>query len=276
MNNLKMMPNALNNIKKNNPLIHCITNYVTVNDCANAILGIGASPLMAEDINEINEISTISKSLVINIGTLNKNQINSIKYACEKANLNKIPITIDPVGVGISNLRKNTIKELIDNYKITTIRGNMSEIKTIANLNKKNYSLEANISDITTKENLNENAKIVKKLAQKLNSIIIASGPIDIISSNKTTIAIENGDKIMEKITGSGCILTSIIGSCISVNEPLEGSVLGSLILTIAGEKAKKEINKFNLGTGNFRNYLIDNIYKFKEDDFKQAKIMIL
>ena len=122
---LDKIPSLLEEVKEKNPLTHCITNFVTVNDCANAVLAIGASPIMAEDVDEVEEIVNISDALVINIGTLNHKQIESMDVSAAQANKTNTPITLDPVGVGISNLRTETSINLIKNYDIAAIRGNI-------------------------------------------------------------------------------------------------------------------------------------------------------
>ncbi len=279
--------NALNQIKKENPLTHCITNSVTVNDCANAILAIGGSPIMAHNEKESEDIINIAKSLVINIGNPNQEDINAIKKSCKHANKQKIPITFDPVGVGISEFRNNLSLEIIKKYKPNIIRGNMSEIKAIVNLidldyyplNSKNVGkgVDVNINDITTEENLKQNGIIIKELSKSLNSVIVSSGEIDLISNGDTTLAIKNGDNLMPKITGSGCMLSTIIGSYIGANKDLIGSITGSLHMTIAGEKAGNYTKEKRLGLGTFRQKLIDELYLLKSEDIiKNAKIEII
>lgn len=268
---------ALKNLKTKNPLTHCITNAVTVNDCANAVLAIGGSPIMAYNEEEVEEIVNIASSLVINIGNPSKDEVKSIKKACKHASKINKPILFDPVGVGISKLRNDLSIDLIKNSNITVIRGNMSEIKAIAKLIKPEI-LESNSSssgkgvdvaesDIITKDNLKVNGLIVKKLAEELNTIIITSGPIDIISDGDKLYAVENGDDIMPLITGSGCMLSAIIGAYIGANEPLVGGIIASLHMTIAGENAAKYVRENNLGTGTFRQRLIDNLYLITEDE---------
>jgi hydroxyethylthiazole kinase len=265
---LQKIPKLLEEVKVKNPLTHCITNFVTVNDCANAVLAIGASPIMSEDVEEVEEVVTIADALVINIGKLNQEQVEAMRVSSKHANKTNTPIILDPVGVGISQLRNNVTLELIENYKLAAIRGNITEIKTIAKLtgiiSESNTAkgVDVSASDIITKDNLNANAKIISKLADKLDTTILASGPIDILSDGKTTIAIDNGDEMMPQITGSGCMLSSIVGSCIGATNPLEGTLLGALLMTIAGEKARAKVDSENAGTGSFRAYLIDYLYK--------------
>ena len=280
---LEKINQTLTQIKEKNPLTHCITNSVTINDCANASLAIGGSPIMAEDIEEVEEITTIASALVINIGTLTKLQIESMKLSAKTANKTATPIILDPVGVGVSKLRNDTTIDLIENYDIATIRGNISEIKAIAKLtglideNNTAKGVDVNIDDIITEENIETNGRIIKELASKLNTTILASGPIDILSDGKTTVAIYNGDDMMPLITGSGCMLSTVVGSCVGGSSPLEGSLLAILAMTIAGEKARAKVDEKDEGTGSFRAYLIDYLYKTDAESLaSESKIRIL
>ena len=280
---LDKIDETLTNIKERNALTHCITNSVTINDCANAVLAIGGSPFMAEDAEELEEVVTIADVLVINIGKLSKEQIKSMNISAEVANKTDTPIILDPVGVGVTALRNKTTLDLIENYKITAIRGNISEIKAIAKLvgvideNNTAKGVDVNIDDIITEENLGANGEIIKELANKLDTTILASGPIDILSDGKTTIAIDNGDDMMPLITGSGCMLSSIVGSCIGGSTPLEGTLVAILAMNIAGEKARAKVEEKGEGTGSFRTYLIDYLYKTNSESLiNESNIQIL
>ncbi|MGX8694521.1 MAG: hydroxyethylthiazole kinase [Methanobrevibacter sp.] len=280
---LEKIEETLTQIKTKNPLTHCITNSVTINDCANAVLAIGGSPFMAEDAEELEEVVTIADALVINIGKLSKEQINSMNISAKVANDTDTPIVLDPVGVGVTQLRNQTTLDLINNYKITAIRGNISEIKAIAKLigviNQNNAAkgVDVNIDDIITEENLAANGKIIKEVANKLDTTVLASGPIDILSDGETTIAIDNGDDMMPLITGSGCMLSSIVGSCVGGSSPLEGSLVAILAMNLAGEKARAKVEEKDEGTGSFRAYLIDYLYKTNAESLiNESNIMIL
>lgn len=280
---LNKLEETLKSIKEKNALTHCITNSVTINDCANAVLAIGGSPFMAEDVEELEEVVTIADVLVINIGKLSKDQIEAMKVSCETADKTNTPIVLDPVGVGVTELRNRTTLNLIENYNITAIRGNISEIKAIANLvgvlDESNTAkgVDVNIADIITEENLKANADLIAKLAAKLNTTILASGPIDILTNGETTIAIDNGDDMMPLITGSGCMLSSIVGSCIGGSAPLEGSLVAILAMNIAGERARAKVDEKDEGTGSFRAYLIDYLYKTDCETLKEkSNIKIL
>ena len=267
-NILSKINKTLENIREKNALTHCITNSVTINDCANAVLAIGGSPFMAEDAEELEEVVTIADVLVINIGKLSKNQIESMKISAKTANETNTPIILDPVGVGVTELRNKTTLDLIENYNITAIRGNITEIKAIAKLvgvlDESNTAkgVDVNIDDIITSENLKANGDIICELANKLDTVILASGPIDILSDGETTVAIDNGDDMMPLITGSGCMLSSIVGSCIGGSNPFDGSLVAILAMNIAGEKARAKVEEKDEGTGSFRAYLIDYLYK--------------
>lgn len=238
---------------------------------------------MAEDEEEMKEVVEIADVLVINIGKLSKEQIKAMNVSAAHATKTNTPIVLDPVGAGISQLRNNTIKYLVENNNITAIRGNISEIKAIANiiglLNTESAAKGVDVSedDIISRDNLEINGNLVKELAKKLDTVIIASGPLDIISNGETTVVLDNGDEMMPLITGSGCMLTSIVGSCVAVNDPFEGSILASIAMSLAGEKARKQVDENDLGTGSFRTFLIDCLYKTNvESLINESKIEIL
>ncbi len=280
---LKKIDENLKNIQKKNALTHCITNSVTINDCANAVLAIGGSPFMAEDAEELEEVVTIADVLVINIGKLSKDQIESMKISSKTANKTDTPIILDSVGVGVTELRNKTTMDLINNYDITAIRGNITEIKAIAKLSgvldESNTAkgVDVNADDIITEENLKANGDIICELAKKLDTVILASGPIDILSDGIITVAIDNGDDMMPKITGSGCMLSSIVGSCIGGSNPFDGSLVAILAMNIAGEKARAKVEERDEGTGSFRTYLIDYLYKTDSETLmNEANIKIL
>jgi hydroxyethylthiazole kinase len=280
---LNSIDKNLKSIRKKNALTHCITNSVTINDCANAVLAIGGSPFMAEDAEELEEVVTIADVLVINIGKLSKSQIESMKISAKTANETNTPIILDPVGVGVTELRNRTTMDLIENYDITAIRGNISEIKAIAKLSgvldESNTAkgVDVNADDIITEENLKANGELICELAEKLDTVILASGPLDILSDGETTVVIDNGDDMMPRITGSGCMLSSIVGSCIGGSNPFEGSLVAILAMNIAGEKARAKVDGNDEGTGSFRAYLIDYLYRTDSETLKnKANIKIL
>ena len=275
---LEKTDKVMENVHEITPLTHCITNFVTVNDCANAALAVGGSPIMADDSEEVAEIVNIANVLVVNIGKLDEGQIDAIRASCKHANKIGKPIVLDPVGAGISGLRNRITKEIVENYKLAAIRGNMSEIKAIAKLinlriiaqdgdESAGKGVDVAENDIISKDNLDINGLIVRELASELDTVIIASGPIDIISDGKDTFGLENGDEMMPLITGSGCMLSTIIGSYIGANDSLTGAITASALMAIAGENAAEYVRNNNLGTGSFRTFLIDNLYKVDAEE---------
>ena len=282
-NLLKKIDETLKDIREKNALTHCITNSVTINDCANAVLAIGGSPFMAEDAEELEEVVTIADVLVINIGKLSKEQIESMHISSKTANKTNTPIILDPVGVGVTELRNKTTMDLINDYDIAAIRGNITEIKAIAKLagvlDESNTAkgVDVNIDDIITEENLKDNGELICELASKLNTTILASGPIDILSDGNLTVAIDNGDDMMPLITGSGCMLSSIVGSCIGGSNSFDGTLVAILAMNIAGERARAKVDEKDEGTGSFRTYLIDYLYKTDSETLtEKANIKIL
>ena len=262
------------------PLTHCITNYVTINECANAVLAIGGSPAMADTEPEIAEFVQIAGATIVNIGTLFEDQINSMIIAAEETKKTGTPFVLDPVAVGVSELRNNAAVNIIDKSAVSIIRGNISEIKTIANFydvtgeTTKAKGVDAADDDIITRNNIADNVELAKNLAKKLNTVIDISGELDIISDGENSYVIDNGDAMMPKITGSGCMLTCILGAFAAVANPLEAAIIGSLSLAIAGELAAKTTKENNQGTGSFRAYLIDELSKMdKQTIMKYGKL---
>ena len=275
-NVLNAFENAVKNVKENAPLTFCITNFVTVTDCANAALAIGASPIMSNGAEEGGEIVNIASALVINIGTLSKCQNELMRNSANQAKEIGKPIIFDPVGAGVSGLRNDMTKEIVENYPLALVRGNMSEIKAITQLinldlnetkDAAGKGVDVAESDIISKDTLEANALIVKELAKELNTVVIASGPIDIISDGEKTFGLDNGDEMMPLITGSGCMLTTIIGSYVGANDALIGGITACTLMTVAGENAADYVRENNLGTGSFRTLLIDNLYKLTAED---------
>jgi hydroxyethylthiazole kinase len=276
-NILNGFEDAVKNVKEVSPLTFCITNFVTVTDCANAALAIGASPIMSNGAEEGGEIVNIANALVINIGTLSKSQNELMRNSARQAKEIEKPIIFDPVGAGVSALRNDMTKEIVEDYPLALVRGNMSEIKAIAkliNLNENNDSVAKGVdvaeSDIISEDTLESNALIVKELANELNAVVIASGPIDIISDGNLTFGLDNGDEMMPLITGSGCMLTTIIGSYVGANEPLIGGIAACALMAIAGENAAENVRANDLGTASFRTFLIDNLYKLDAEELKE------
>ena len=180
-------------VKNAKPLIHCITNKVTMNDCANALLAIGGSPIMADDEAEVEDITSICQGLLINIGTLNQATIPSMMKAGKKANALQHPVLLDPVGIGASQLRYQTTQQLLKEVHFDVIRGNISEMKALMNIQSQSRGVDANASDSITDENLDENIIWLQQLSSKTGAIIAVSGAIDVIVDSQNAYIVRNG-----------------------------------------------------------------------------------
>lgn len=258
----------LESVKRIKPLVHHITNYVTVNDCANVCLAIGASPVMADDINEVCDIVSISKSLVLNIGTLNKRTVDSMVQAGLKANELGVPVILDPVGAGASGLRNQTAALLMEKIKFNIIRGNLSEIRFLTENHSSTKGVD--VSD----DDMSECAEdIALCCAHKRGCVVAITGKTDIVSDGKQIISIENGHEMLSGVTGTGCMCSSLIGAFCGANaEPLLSAAAGILCMGIAGELAFEIAGQ--QGFGGFHVSLINEIGKINGQTIRErAKI---
>ena len=262
-----MFKEMLDNVRIKKPLIHNITNYVTVNDVANMVLACGASPIMADDENEVAEITSICTGLNINIGTLNSRTILSMKKAGQKANELLHPVLLDPVGVGASQLRTKTAFELIDNVSFSVIRGNISEIKVLAYRQGSVHGVDANVEDAVNEENLDNCIAFVKKYAQQVQAVVAVTGAIDLVSDGTTCYGIRNGTKEMSAITGTGCQLSALTTAFICANQDhiLEASAAAVCAMGLAGEIAQTKMQDHE-GNATYRNRIIDAVYHMTGD----------
>ncbi|QIB69732.1 hydroxyethylthiazole kinase [Aminipila butyrica] len=257
-----MFGNFIENVRLISPLVHNITNYVTVNDCANILLAAGASPIMADDIEEAADITSICSALNINIGTLNQNTIPAMFAAGKKANELFHPVILDPVGAGASALRTSTAKKLMEEIKFDVIRGNSSEIKTLAAIGGSTKGVDAAETDVVSEETLTAAIAFVKAYAEQMGTIVAVTGAIDIVGDKDTAYVIRNGRPEMGKITGTGCMLTCLIAAFLSANpqEKLKAAAAAVCAMGLAGEIAYKRLTTAD-GNATYRSYIIDAIY---------------
>lgn len=266
------MKSYLENVKMKSPLIHNITNYVTVNDCANIILACGASPIMADDKDEVEEITTICGGLNINIGTLNSRTIEAMVLAGKKTNELGHPAVLDPVGAGASALRTDTAKRLLDEINFTVIRGNISEIKTLAGTSAATQGVDANVADKVTEENLGGAIAFAKAFAKKTGAIIAITGAIDIVCDEKNAYVIRNGHPMMAAITGTGCQLSALTAAYITANpdDTLGAAAAAVCAMGLAGEIAYARLTEPD-GNSSYRNYIIDAIYNMTPEQLDKG-----
>ena len=256
------MERILANVREKSPLVHCITNYVTVNDVANILLACGASPVMADEEEDAQDIVAIADGLVINIGTLNRRTINSMGQAGKRANELKRPVVLDPVGAGASNLRTKTTFQLLEEIRFAVIRGNISEIKTIAQGAGSTRGVDADLKDAITEKNLERIVPWLKELSNRLGAIIAITGAIDVVADPQVAYVIRNGHPLMSRITGTGCMLTALIGPFVAANQMKLSGPLPTAVaaMGLCGELAYQMTVRHGTGTGSFRTYLIDTM----------------
>ena len=267
-----MFKTIFENVRKKCPLIHNITNYVTVNDCANIVIACGASPIMADDREEVAEITTICSGLTINIGTLNSRTIDSMLIAGKKANELNHPVVLDPVGAGASKLRTSTAMMLLDEVKLAVIRGNISEIKTLALGSGTTKGVDADVEDKVTEGNLDEVVAFTKAFAKKVGAVIAITGAIDIVADENKAYCIYNGHPMMSSITGTGCQLSAMAAAFVTANpeQPLEAVAAAVSAMGLAGEIAYNRVSEMD-GNSSYRNYIIDAIYRMTPEELEKG-----
>lgn len=254
-------------LRKTMPLIHNITNYVTVNDVANILLACGGSPIMSDEVEDVEDITSICNGLNINIGTLHKSSIEGMLRAGKKANNLHHPILLDPVGAGASKFRTETALRLMQELNLAVIRGNISEIKTLALGSGTTKGVDADVSDAVTEENLEQAIEFVKAFSKKTGTIIAVTGRIDLVTDGNRCYVIRNGRPEMGKITGTGCQLSGMMTAFITANpdEMLEAAAAAVCAMGLAGEIGW---SRMQTGDGNatYRNRIIDAIYNMTGD----------
>ena len=254
-------------LRKTMPLIHNITNYVTVNDVANILLACGGSPIMSDEVEDVEDITSICNGLNINIGTLHKSSIEGMLRAGKKANDLHHPILLDPVGAGASKFRTETALRLMQELNLAVIRGNISEIKTLALGSGTTKGVDADVSDAVTEENLEQAIEFVKAFSKRTGTIIAVTGRIDLVTDGNRCYVIRNGRSEMGKITGTGCQLSGMMTAFITANpdEMLEAAAAAVCAMGLAGEIGW---SRMQTGDGNatYRNRIIDAIYNMTGD----------
>ena len=257
-----MLGKYIENVRKNVPLVHNITNYVTVNDVANALLACGGSPIMSDEPDDVEEITTICQGLNINIGTLNKNSIEGMFRAGRRANALGHVAVLDPVGAGASALRTDTALKLLKEITFTAVRGNISEIKTLALGSGTTKGVDADVADAITEDSLDGAVKFVKDLAAEIGCIIAITGAIDLVADAERCFVIRNGRPEMGKITGTGCQLSGMLAAFLaaSPDNPLEAAAAAVCTMGLSGEIGWSRMQEGD-GNATYRNRIIDAIY---------------
>lgn len=253
------MESPLKTIREVKPLIHHITNWVTIYDSANMTRVFGALPVMAHALEECADMTKISSALVLNIGTLTSEIIDSMLLSAMAANEKKIPVVLDAVGVGATKFRNEMAVKILDSVHIDVIKGNYSEIAKLAGENVKTKGVESTSIDVDPK-------KVAKEFAKSRDSIVVMTGKEDIISDGKKISIVQNGHELMGSIVGTGCMVASIIGIFASINSNYyEASRDALCYFGVAGELAAEKSN----GPGSFKVNLYDEVFKLSDEKAK-------
>ena len=256
-----MFQRYLDQVRTCRPRIHCITNYVTANDCANILLACGASPIMADDPAEAEEITSICQGLELNMGTLSEGHIRAMLMAGKRANQLSIPVILDPVGMGASRFRRDAAKQLLDNLQIAVIRGNLSEVRALATDRQNQGGVDVQSGDRITGNNLSEIAEFAKRFAADTGAVIAITGETDVVADSRQAWGIFNGHPMMSRVTGTGCQLSALTAAFAAANPEniLEAAAAAVCVMGVCGEQASKRLAPAE-GTMTYRNYIIDAV----------------
>ena len=268
----QVLKTMLENVRAKSPLVHNITNYVTVNDVANVLLAAGGSPIMSDDADDVEDITSICGGLNINIGTLNKNTIPSMFLAGKKANALGHIVLLDPVGAGASRLRTDTANRLMQEVRFDAVRGNISEIKTLCTGSGSTKGVDADAVDAVTEANLDDGVQLLKAFAQKTGCIIAVTGAIDLVSDGERCWCIRNGRAEMSRITGTGCQLSALMTAFLVANpdRKLDAAAAAVCMMGLAGEIGWANMQPGD-GNSTYRDRIIDAIFNMTGDALEEG-----
>lgn len=262
---------CLGAVRERAPLVQCITNFVTVNDCANILLAAGASPTMAHDIREVEEAVAGVQALVLNLGAIG--DVEAMLLAGKRANQLGIPVVLDPVAAGVTSLRREACRRLLAELRFTVIRGNASEIRALALGAEGGSGVDVSAGDAVTEENLSRGVELCRRLAESTGAVTALSGQVDILSDGTQTVLIRGGVPTMSRVTGAGCMLTALLGAFCGANpeRPLAAAAAAVTAVDLAGERAEERRVRYGTGNATFRTDLIDAVFNLTEDELREG-----
>jgi len=236
-------------IRERKPLVHQITNYVVMNETANATLALGALPVMAHAVEEAEEMASVAGALVLNIGTLSSHWVDAMLLAGRAASARGIPIVLDPVGAGATSFRTETAKRILDEIDVTVLRGNAGEVATLV-------GVEAEVRGVESIGAGEDAAELASRAGETLGVVASVTGPVDHVSDGRTVLSVSNGDAMLATVTGTGCMSSALTGCFLAVKpeNPLEAAAEALAAFGVAGEDAAREAN----GPGSFHVGLYD------------------
>ena len=253
-------------VRERAPLVQCITNFVTVNDCANIILAAGGSPSMADDVREAAEAVRGSAALVCNLGAIAA--VDAMVSAGKTANELGRPVVLDPVAAGNTALRRQESDRLLEGVKFAAIRGNASEIRALARGELTGSGVDVSGEDAVSDATLPRTVETARLLAKQTGAVVAVSGPIDVVTDGGQTILLRNGCATMARITGSGCMLTSMLGAFCGADpaHPFEATCAAIAAMGVAGDVAEERRLQNGTGNATFRTDLIDAVFNLTEE----------
>ena len=252
---------CLDRVRERRPLIHCITNYVTANDVANLLLACGASPIMADEPEEVEEITARCAGLCLNLGTPSRRTIPSLMRAGVKAGELGRPVVLDPVGVGASALRLRTAQDLMARVPFTVLRGNVSELRALTGGQEHTRGVDAGGADAVTEAELERVVAFAKGTARRTGTVVAVTGAIDLVSDGEQCVVIRNGRPEMGLVTGTGCQLSALTAACLAASpeRPLEAAAAAVCAMGVAGELAWARMSPQD-GNATYRDRIIDTV----------------
>ena len=252
-----MINEIRSSVKELHPLIHCITNPISINQCANAILAVGARPIMAEHPKEVAEITATAQALMLNLGNITDTRMESMQLSAQAAMAKKIPLLLDVVGIACSGLRRSYACALLKNINPAVIKGNYSEINAL-------YNAAYHSSGVDADGSLDKSAvsKAASELARKYHTIILASGKTDIVTDGKQIVYIKNGTPQLASVTGTGCMLGALCACYLSVNQDISAVVTACAVLGICGQ-----LSETAKGSGSFMVNLLDHLSTLTDEE---------
>lgn len=254
-----MLGSILENVRRTRPLVHCINNYVTANDCAMIVLACGASPIMADEPEEAEEIAARCRGLCLNTGTPDARRAASMLAAGKRANALGLPVVLDPVGAGTSRFRTELVRTLLGEVRFAVIRGNVSEIRVLAAGTDAAGGVDADAA--VTEGNLASLTAFAMEFARRTGAVAAMTGAIDVVTDGKTAYLVRNGHPEMRYVTGAGCQLSALTAAFAAANpeRPLEAAAAAVCTMGLAGELAYRRMKPED-GSASYRNYIIDAV----------------
>lgn len=261
-----MLAEILNRNRSVRPMVHCMVNLVTANDCANLVLASGASPIMAEDAGEVEEVTAFCDGLVLNLGTPSPRKIEALLRAGREANRLGHPVVFDPVGAGSSQLRKEASRRILREVKLSVIRGNASEIRTLAEGTMARRGVD--VDDTLPIQGTD----LARELARRTGAVVVLSGDVDTVTDGMTVYRVKNGHPMMRSVTGTGCQLSCLTGAYAAANpdQPLQAALAAVCAMGLCGEIAFARLSGQE-GNATYRNYIIDALYHLRGTDLERG-----